>query len=407
MTADELEAGKDFGRYLDVDGDGIPYRTLPGTHPSKGAYFTRGTTRDAYARYSEAGPDYLYNVTRLLKKFETAKELVPQPVLTQGGARDALRRHLLRLDQPGDGRGVRRAAGAGRARRHAARPRLPVQRRGRPLHRRARDGVRGRAEPRRAAAHDADQRAGDRPGASSSRSCTTTARRSPRASSSRRSPSGCGPTTSSRSAPRRRERPRHDLPRQAQAAPPDPAGEQARLHAARLRRQDLDPVRRLRPRLDLGRAGAGLLGARHRAAPRRQALGHRLLVEDARLLPRRLARLQHRARPHAVGADRRQPRQPRAALPRRQRRRRLGVDRPRPVRPRDAARREHDLHRREQRRLRPDQGPVLGHRRPGQQEQEGRGQQRHRDRPGGDGAAARRELRRRAASPATRSSWCR
>jgi 2-oxoglutarate ferredoxin oxidoreductase subunit alpha len=81
MTEAELEAGKDFGRYLDVDGDGIPFRTLPGTHPSKGAYFTRGTTRDAYARYSEAGPDYLYNVTRLLRKFETAKELVPQPVL--------------------------------------------------------------------------------------------------------------------------------------------------------------------------------------------------------------------------------------------------------------------------------------------------------------------------------------
>jgi 2-oxoglutarate ferredoxin oxidoreductase subunit alpha len=81
MTADELEAGKDFGRYLDVDGDGIPYRTLPGTHPSRGSFFTRGTTRDAYARYSEAGPDYIYNVTRLLKKFETAKELVPQPVL--------------------------------------------------------------------------------------------------------------------------------------------------------------------------------------------------------------------------------------------------------------------------------------------------------------------------------------
>ena len=111
--ADELEAGRDFGRYLDVDGDGIPYRTLPGTHPSKGSYFTRGTTRDAYARYSEAGPDYVYNVTRLLKKFETAKELVPQPVLQQGRARDALRRHLLRLHQPGDGRSVRRAAGEG------------------------------------------------------------------------------------------------------------------------------------------------------------------------------------------------------------------------------------------------------------------------------------------------------
>ena len=81
MTHDELEAGRDFGRYLDVDGDGIPFRTLPGTHPSKGSYFTRGTTRDAYARYSEAGPDYLYNVTRLLEKFETAKDLVPQPIL--------------------------------------------------------------------------------------------------------------------------------------------------------------------------------------------------------------------------------------------------------------------------------------------------------------------------------------
>ena len=79
MTAEELEAGRDFGRYKDVDGDGIPWRTLPGTHPSKGAYFTRGTTRDAYARYSEAGPDYLYNVQRLLKKSATAANLVPQP----------------------------------------------------------------------------------------------------------------------------------------------------------------------------------------------------------------------------------------------------------------------------------------------------------------------------------------
>jgi 2-oxoglutarate/2-oxoacid ferredoxin oxidoreductase subunit alpha len=81
MSAAELEAGREFGRYLDVDGDGIPWRTLPGTHPERGAYFTRGTTRDAYARYSEAGADYVYNVERLLKKFETAKELVPQPVL--------------------------------------------------------------------------------------------------------------------------------------------------------------------------------------------------------------------------------------------------------------------------------------------------------------------------------------
>jgi len=79
MTAAELEAGKDFGRYKDVDGDGIPWRTLPGTHPTKGSYFTRGTTRNPYAQYSEAGPDYIYNVHRLLKKFATAANLVPQP----------------------------------------------------------------------------------------------------------------------------------------------------------------------------------------------------------------------------------------------------------------------------------------------------------------------------------------
>ena len=80
LTAAELEAGRDFGRYLDVDDDGIAYRTLPGTHPSKGAFFTRGTSRTRYARYSEEGVDYVDNMQRLLKKFETAKGLVPAPV---------------------------------------------------------------------------------------------------------------------------------------------------------------------------------------------------------------------------------------------------------------------------------------------------------------------------------------
>jgi 2-oxoglutarate ferredoxin oxidoreductase subunit alpha len=81
MSAAELEMGKEFARYKDVDGDGIPWRTLPATHESKGAYFTRGTTRDPYARYSEAGPDYVYNVKRLLQKFDTARSLVPAPVV--------------------------------------------------------------------------------------------------------------------------------------------------------------------------------------------------------------------------------------------------------------------------------------------------------------------------------------
>jgi 2-oxoglutarate ferredoxin oxidoreductase subunit alpha len=80
LTAEELEAGRDFGRYLDVDGDGIPYRTYPGTHPSKGAFFTRGTSKDRYARYTEEGGAYVDNMQRLLRKFETAKALVPAPV---------------------------------------------------------------------------------------------------------------------------------------------------------------------------------------------------------------------------------------------------------------------------------------------------------------------------------------
>jgi 2-oxoglutarate ferredoxin oxidoreductase subunit alpha len=87
MTREMLEAGKEFGRYLDVDGDGIPYRTYPGVHPTKGSYFTRGTSRDRYARYSEEGSVYVDNMQRLLAKFETAKSLVPQPVATPSGHR--------------------------------------------------------------------------------------------------------------------------------------------------------------------------------------------------------------------------------------------------------------------------------------------------------------------------------
>ena len=78
---DELEAGVEFGRYLEVDGDGIPYRTYPGAHPTKGGYFTRGTSRNPYARYSEEGAVYVGNMERLLRKFDTARRLVPGPIL--------------------------------------------------------------------------------------------------------------------------------------------------------------------------------------------------------------------------------------------------------------------------------------------------------------------------------------
>jgi 2-oxoglutarate ferredoxin oxidoreductase subunit alpha len=89
LTAAELEAGRDFGRYLDVDGDGIPFRTYPGTHPTKGAFFTRGTSKNARARYSEEGGDYIENMQRLLRKFETARRLCPAPVRDDapGGSR--------------------------------------------------------------------------------------------------------------------------------------------------------------------------------------------------------------------------------------------------------------------------------------------------------------------------------
>ncbi|HEY5610400.1 MAG TPA: 2-oxoacid:acceptor oxidoreductase subunit alpha [Thermoanaerobaculia bacterium] len=75
------ELGGKWGRYLDVDGDAIPYRTLPGTDHQAASYFTRGSGHDAYARYSEKPEDYKATVDRLTKKFQTAKRFVPQPVI--------------------------------------------------------------------------------------------------------------------------------------------------------------------------------------------------------------------------------------------------------------------------------------------------------------------------------------
>lgn len=79
LSAADLEQIGQFGRYLDVDGDGIPYRTIPGTHPTKGAYFTRGTSKDEYARYTEMGDAYVRNMERLEKKFRTAAKILPPP----------------------------------------------------------------------------------------------------------------------------------------------------------------------------------------------------------------------------------------------------------------------------------------------------------------------------------------
>jgi 2-oxoglutarate ferredoxin oxidoreductase subunit alpha len=87
LSGHELETVRDFGRYSDVDGDGIPYRTLPGAHPTLGAYFTRGTSRDRFARYTEEASPYVDNMERLLRKFETARSLLPRPVLKPAAKR--------------------------------------------------------------------------------------------------------------------------------------------------------------------------------------------------------------------------------------------------------------------------------------------------------------------------------
>ncbi|MEM7078101.1 MAG: 2-oxoacid:acceptor oxidoreductase subunit alpha [Pseudomonadota bacterium] len=84
LDAKQLDEVEVFGRYLDVDGDGIGYRTLPGTHPEKGAFFTRGTSRDEFAAYTESPEVYERNMERLLLKWQTARKLVPQAEIDTG-----------------------------------------------------------------------------------------------------------------------------------------------------------------------------------------------------------------------------------------------------------------------------------------------------------------------------------
>lgn len=84
LSAADLERlGGKWGRYKDVDGDGIPYRTLPGTQHPMAAYFTRGTGHTEYATYSERSDDWENNLKRLARKFETARNLVPKPMIDE------------------------------------------------------------------------------------------------------------------------------------------------------------------------------------------------------------------------------------------------------------------------------------------------------------------------------------
>jgi 2-oxoglutarate ferredoxin oxidoreductase subunit alpha len=107
--AEDLEKMEKFYRYLDVDGDGIPYRTLPGVHP-KGAYFTRGSGHTKYGAYTENSADYQEVLDRLLVKWETARTLLPESeiryskfnkaaILTLGSGDGACKEALDRLEQ--------------------------------------------------------------------------------------------------------------------------------------------------------------------------------------------------------------------------------------------------------------------------------------------------------------------
>jgi 2-oxoglutarate ferredoxin oxidoreductase subunit alpha len=87
LSAKELEAVKTFHRYLDVDGDGIPYRTLPGVHP-KGSYFTRGSGHNRFGIYTEDGDEYVEVLDRIDRKIQSAARAVPAPfVKSSAGAK--------------------------------------------------------------------------------------------------------------------------------------------------------------------------------------------------------------------------------------------------------------------------------------------------------------------------------
>ena len=172
LSAEELEQAKGFSRYLDVDGDGIPYRTLPGVHP-KGAYFTRGSGHNRYGAYTEDADEYVDVLDRIDRKIQRAARFVPAPIvrttpgaklglLTIGGCHAACTEALDILAREGIAVDYMRVRG------------ISVRRGGAGVPRRARRHLHRRAESRRAAAQPAAARDGHRLRRSSSR-CATTA----------------------------------------------------------------------------------------------------------------------------------------------------------------------------------------------------------------------------------------
>jgi len=111
LSAEQLENMDEFFRYLDIDGDGIPYRSLPGVHP-KGSYFTRGSGHDKYGRYTEDGDLYQEVVDRLKEKVDSAATAVPEAeivhkegaqigIVTLGGCRKAVLEAVEKMEEEG------------------------------------------------------------------------------------------------------------------------------------------------------------------------------------------------------------------------------------------------------------------------------------------------------------------
>ena len=115
LDAAALEAAESFGRYRDVDGDGIPWRTIPGAHPEKGAYFTRGTSHTDTGSYTEDGVIHARMLDRIGTKFETAQALVPETGHQNAQLEIAAWHHQFRLDRSRRARSAR-PDGAGRLR---------------------------------------------------------------------------------------------------------------------------------------------------------------------------------------------------------------------------------------------------------------------------------------------------
>jgi 2-oxoglutarate ferredoxin oxidoreductase subunit alpha len=130
LSYQDLEAGKRFGRYLDLDGDGITYRTTRHAPASAARSSPAARRRDRYARYTEEGSAYVDNMQRLLKKFETAKELVPGPVVSKSGKGSRFGVIYYGSTAPAMDEALAAPRGEAHARRRHARARLPVRRRG-------------------------------------------------------------------------------------------------------------------------------------------------------------------------------------------------------------------------------------------------------------------------------------